>query len=679
MSKNIFQFGQSEWWLLLVLLISIAVGYFLYAKKNVPWSKTQNALLLGLRSLAIFCILLLLLDPSIRKVVNTIQKPIIAFAIDNSESILGRGSDEGEILNSISNLKSTVEDLDIDVEIFSLNGVVDSLQFDQRTTKLSYMLADIDEQMIDKNFVGTIVQSDGIYNRGISPTYRNYLTPIYTIGMGDTIPPKDISFSRVLYNRVAFKGNQTPIKLEISQEGYDNRNSIVSITENGKLIEEQSISLDRSVQEIEFLISSEDEGLRHLVASIPSDDEESTASNNQVDIFLEVIDGRQKILIIANAPHPDIKAIRSSLAETDNYTTEIFIPSITQEIPKAIYDVVIYHGAFAGEINYTPKENPGIWYFLNERSAISKVNEKLNYLNIQQRGGQPDKVTGSFNQNFSKYKLTNTEAFEDFPPVEVPFGEYQVSGASEVLMYQKLGSIVTRKPLMVIAEDGSNKSAIFIGQNIWRWKLQEAATNDVSTNFDNFISKTIQYLSVSNDKKQFRFNSRSKTFSDLSPLLFDVEVYNDIYERIYNNQIEITITNESGDSQKFNFIDSESNSTFRAPALDPGVYSYTAQVRVGDKRLSENGEFLVENVNPEYLNLTANHRLLKNLSAKTGGEFVHYNDISRVPDILRQKDFKSIIKSKEDRLDLIKSWWWYLIIFALFSTEWVLRRYWGSY
>ncbi|MEM7296721.1 MAG: hypothetical protein AAF391_00475 [Bacteroidota bacterium] len=623
-------------------------------------------------------ILLLLLEPSIKKINSTINRPIIAIAVDNSESVTARGADSVIIKSKINQLKSELSNQDIEIEIFNLNQS-DSINFNQRTTRLSGMLRDVDNKMEEKNFVATVLLTDGIYNRGSSPLYRNYITPIFAVGMGDSIPPKDISLSRVQYNRITFKGNESPIRLEISQEGYRNRNIAVRLSENGRDVETKNVQLNSEIQEIEFLVNSEEEGLRHLVATIPTDPDEAIKENNRLDIFLEVIDGRQKVLIVANAPHPDIKAIRSTLAATDNYTTEVFIPSLSPKRPTDIYDVVIYHGAFSSPLTYEPKEKPGIWYILNDRSALNRVNSELPFINIQRRGGQPDKVSGSFNQNFSKFKIDNTEVFEEYPPIEVPFGEYEVSGPTEILMFQKLGSVTTRKPLMVVFDDGGQKSAALMGQNIWQWKLQEAAIHDEATNFQNFITKTIQFLSVKNDKKQFRFKARSSTFEESSAPLFDSEVYNDIYERIYNNTIQVTITDESGTRQNFDFTDSELNATFKAPTLDPGVYSYSAQVKVGDKTFRDGGEFLIENVNPEYLNLTANHRLLRNLADKTGGQFVTFDEIDRLPQLISSQDFKASITSEEDYEELLKSWWYFLLIFLLFSTEWVLRRYWGGY
>ncbi|GAB4243528.1 MAG: hypothetical protein Tsb0034_21440 [Ekhidna sp.] len=662
-----------------IIIAAGALALFLYRKEKVPWNTWQNRTLFSLRFIAILLLLSLLLEPQIKRIVNTVKNPVIAIAVDNSESVTARGDSTPYVVNQIADLKEKLEAQGKEVHLFTL-GENDSLVFNQKTSRLSELFSKIEEQLADEdNHVGTVLITDGLYNRGSSPLYKNYLRPVYTVGLGDTLAPKDISISRVRYNRVAFKGNKSPIQVELSQSGYEERSVTISLYEGGNVIDSKQIRLEKDLHEVGFEIDLEEEGLKHLSTTVSILPDETTTENNRVEVFMEVIDGRQKVLVVAHSPHPDIKAIRLALEETDNYVTDLYIPSMHDEKPREIYDVIIHHGAFSSSATFSPKGNPGVWYILSGESAINIANRELPFLNIERRGGQPDLVSGSFNQNFSKFSIENPSAFEDFPPLEVPFGEYALTGPTEVLMFQKLGNVITNKPLMAVFDDGSTKSAVLVGQNIWKWKMQEAAITDASVSFQNFVTKTVQFLSVKNDKKQFRFKPRNSTFPDSSPILFDTEVYNDIYERIYGNNIRITITDEAGDQKNYEFVDAQANQTFRAPMLTPGIYQYAASTQIGNDSYTESGEFLVENINPEYLNLTADHRLLRNLALKSGGQFVPFDGISQLPQIIEEANFKPTIHSQESFEQLVKSWWWYFIIFLLFSTEWFLRRYWGGY
>ncbi len=676
MNKSFLHLEHSGWWILLILILSALVSFFLYTKKNIPWNKAQNIVLGFLRFFGISLLMLLFLSPSIRKVANTIEKPVFALAIDNSQSTVARGNSEVEVAEQLNQIENELNELGLDVERITLE---DTSAFSASTSNLSSLVNKVENQLKNRNFVGMMLVSDGIFNRGSSPLYDNYLYPVFTLGLGDTIPPKDISISRSLFNRVTYKNNETPIQLEITQNGYTNEEVIIQLIEEGNVIEEQKLKLTKSVQEVVFSVKSESEGLRHITSKISVLPDESTSLNNKTNIFMEVINGRKRVLIVANSPHPDIRAIRTTLDETGNYETDVYIPGIHDERPTDIFDVVVFHGAFTSSINFEPKENPGLWYILSNESSIASTNKNLSFVSIERRGSRPDKVVGSFNQRFSKFKIEDVSAFEEYPPIEVPFGEYTISGPVEVLMFQKFGSIKTQKPLMAIFDDGSRKVALTMGQNIWRWKLQESAINENSNQFNNLITKTIQFLAVSNDQKQFRFRNRKANHTNNEPVLFDVEVYNDIYERIYGNPVDIEFTDEQGSVIQFNFIDSEYNPTFRSPFLAPGIYKYEAKTQVGNKTFSDKGEFSVQEINPEYLTLTANHLLLRNLAKKSGGSYSHFTKADELISAIDGRSFRSKIKSEETLTPLHKTWWWYLLIFISFSSEWFLRRYWGGY
>lgn len=679
MQKNFLQLDQSGWWILLIILISVGLTWYLYSIRNPAWSQKQNWILTILRFFAITLALSLLLDPFINQTITRTEKPIIAVAVDNSESVTARSTDAAQLESQVESLIDHLSEEGFEVRTFSL-AEGDSIKFNSPTTNISMLQQKVADAMESRNWVSTILISDGIFNSGSSPIYRQYPVPQFTVGLGDTIPPKDINISRVLYNRVSFKGNETPIRVEITQNGFDGQEVTFNLTENGERLDQQVVRLNQPIHEIEFVVNSEEEGLRRMEISTPVRNDEFVAENNRSPIFMEVIDGRQKILIVANSPHPDIKAIRSVLLGTDNYQVDLYVPSLDNERPSDIYDVVIYHGAFAGRIAFTPKERPGLWYILGAESSLNNLNNTVPFFNIRRRGSQRDNVTASFNQNFSKFSLPdNRGIFDDYPPISIPFGDYNLSGPTEVLLYQRVGSVATSKPLFAFYDDGSQKGAILAGQNIWKWKLQESAINGNSNLFNDIVTKTVQFLSVKNDKQQFRFRSRGNNFSSLKSIFFDSEVYNDIYERVYGNRISMTVTSGDGATQEFEFIDSEFNSSFSIPSLESGIYTYNAAVKVGDKTFNDRGQFLVEEINREYLNLTADHNLLKNLSIRTGGEYTHHSNANQVINKIRAKEFKSLIKSSESYFPLIQSRWMLLIVLLLFSTEWLLRKYWGGY
>ncbi len=83
-----------------------------------------------------------------------------------------------------------------------------------------------------------------------------------------------------------------------------------------------------------------------MVEVLPQPGEFSTRNNRQ-DVYLDVIDGKEKVLLLALAPHPDIKALRSILEKNQNYELDVRILTGTAAEATAPadkqYDLIILH------------------------------------------------------------------------------------------------------------------------------------------------------------------------------------------------------------------------------------------------------------------------------------------------------------------------------------------------
>jgi hypothetical protein len=73
--------------------------------------------------------------------------------------------------------------------------------------------------------------------------------------------------------------------------------------------------------------------------------------------------------------------------------------------------------------------------------------------------------------------------------------------------FSKIRSIETNSPLLLYAENQGNRS-VFLGENIWKWRLQSHIDSESFAEFDVFMDKTIQYLASSSSKKSIGCLSR---------------------------------------------------------------------------------------------------------------------------------------------------------------------------
>ncbi|MAE87682.1 MAG: hypothetical protein CMB80_33420 [Flammeovirgaceae bacterium] len=679
MDNSWYSFDISPIWVLVALIAALGVSILLYSKKKTPWSRTINILLGFLRFGAIFLLILLLVNPLLEYNTNKTEEPIIVIALDNSESIELR--DSGTNLSALNKwLKSALSALEEEY-LVRLEGItLDTVDATSKTTDLSTLLRGIETKYEHENLAGILLATDGIITKGQSPDYQNFGVPVYTLGLGDTIPPKDIIIQNVRNNKVAYQGNKFPVAVNVFQKGFNGSQVNLTIRENGQQISSQKVNLTSATHEVNFLLEAKTAGLRRFSVSIEEREGESSFENNRKDIYIDVVEGKDRILILAPSPHPDINAIRSVLEETENYETTLFIPGIQQIPDIKEYDLIIEHQAFSG-VNYGDFKASGKWYIVGNRSRINLLNQAVNFLNIAQKGNQKDQVRGSYNSQFSKFKLIDEslDRMQNYPPISSPFGEYTVATPTEILLYQQIGSIVTNRPLWAFFDDGEQKTGILTGDGIWQWKLQESASNGDARLFNDLVLKTVQYLSIKVNKDRFIVKPRQADYQIGDQVILDTEVYNEIFERSYGNTIDLTITDQEGNIKTYQLIDNPANSYFKIGVLEPRIYTFKASTAVGGNKFFEQGSFAVRDIQIEGINLTANHNLLRRLSQNTGGKFEHFSNQSRLIDEIKEASYKSTISTSREKLPLIDSIWVILLIVGLLAVEWFLRKYLGAY
>lgn len=685
----------SPWLILVCVAIGLAYALLLYSKK-ANWSKTVNRFLASLRFLlvTILC-LLLLLNPYLRQVTNSVEKPTVVFAIDNSQSI-ATTNDSSKIRNLYKELEGLSNDLkkdnvNIDIQNLDATAIVKSMvniPLNFASSNLSSILGAIKNNYENRNLDKVVLVSDGIYNQGISPVFQDYGFPVYTVGVGDTTKKRDIKLAAVLANKVAYLGNKFPVVAEVENIGYPGRTVNVYLSQNGQVLGKKTINFkeDGELQQVTFLTDAKYKGMQRYMVSVDALDNEFTKANNARDIYIEVIDGKEKILVIAPTPHPDIKALKSAITKNENYSFDLHIPGITKLKPEK-YDLIIAHqvpNIYRNGRNLLErfrKQGTPIFYVLGAQSDFNLFNRLNTGVRVLRRGRQMDDVTPVFNDKFNTFNFEREKikVFKKLPPASVPFGNYNVSNSAQVILYQRVGSIETSKPLLVINELNGVKSAVLAGEGIWEWRQEEYALNEKHEIIDEMVSKVVQYLSTKEDKRRLRVYPINNEFYDFEKVVFETEMYNELYERIYDIKVNLSITNEKGKVSTYSFTPTEGSSRFEISGLGKGVYKYSAAATIKNKNEVSGGEFTIKSLQLEALNNTADHNLLRQLSKKTDGKFFTMSQTAALKKAVLDTRKPNVLHSSEEIQEMIHLKWIFFVLMALATLEWVMRKYQGSY
>ncbi|HYG41075.1 MAG TPA: VWA domain-containing protein [Cytophagales bacterium] len=683
---------SSPWYILLCLLVAALYAFLLY-KKIPDWSKVFNYVLAGLRFLTVFIICFLLLAPVIKQIRNYIEKPIVLIAIDNSQSIANI-HDKRFLNNLLQNLdiqaKKLRDEFEVEIESFSSTEIKnpDSVKFNHPVTNISSFLSGIQSKYENSNLAGVVFLTDGIFNQGTAPNYSPYNFTLFPLAIGDTIPKKDLNLKNVIYNKVAYRGNKFPIVLEITGEGFSNEMATVNLLKNGKVLDSKTITIaEDNINQTTFYTSSSEPGVQHYTVAVNPLRGEYSNKNNTGEVYIDIIDNKEKILMVALAPHPDVKAIKSALENKENYEFTLFIPGISAQPEDPKFDLVIFHqipdiyNNALSVFNQFKTKSKNHLYILANQSNLNQFNASTSSVDIHPHGIQKDEVFPVFNKNFNKFTLTedHQNTILKYPPIIVPFGDFQVPADFEVFLYQKVGTVSTDKPLIAVGSTENSKSGVIIGNGIWEWRLHEYYLNNSTVVFDEVVTKLVQYLSSKEDKRKFRVYPINNEIYDNEPVVFETEVYNNIYEKIYGQKINLEITDESGRAFKYSYINSKNNSTYDVGGLNAGIYKYTASTQLDGKKESVSGQFIIKELQLESLNTTANHAVLRELANNTGGKVFYPSQISSLTEELLKNKAKGKIHNSEENLELIHLKWLFFLLLILISIEWGLRKYHGVY
>ena len=565
-------FSYPTEYLLLCLGGGLIYAYLMYTRKS-PWSVLVNRVLFALRALAATVLLVLLLAPVLRQIQNTTEPPQLIIAVDNSESISAMYDSLGlkALKDNISGMYRDFESMGYEAIVVTNDGRVDNIStmsYDKESTNLDQLLQDVRNDFEGRNVPEVILMSDGIVNAGMLPTYRDYPFSVSTIGLGDSTPQYDISIQELTYNKIAYQGNKFPLRVRVSQYGYNGSNISVQVIHRGNQVAVQRIEFgDSPVKEIDFQLDAERNGVQRYSVVIQPQENEFIDDNNRADAYVEVIEGKQKIVIVAASPHPDVSAMIEVLDKNPNYEVEQYILSIPEdrasfEVYNSPTDLFILHQlpSRLNGINWRERfERKSLLLMYGPQLDILRLPELFPYLQLDIYPGEFDKVSGVFNQGYSPFTFSDElqAMFNEFPPLVTPFGDYSQNGDIDVLLTQRVGSITTSKPLLMTKEEDSFKAGLLLGSGLWQWKLTDYARNKDNVLFNEFLNNLVQYLTTRADKRKFRFYPVRQEYNRGEEVVFQAEVYNELYERVYGNKVDIRLTNEEGEDQSFSFVTSE--------------------------------------------------------------------------------------------------------------------------
>lgn len=667
-------------YIILAFLLSLSVASFQYFYKIKIRSRV-NSLLFALRSVSVFLLLLLLINPIIERKQLVNEKPILSVLVDNSISVkhLNQENTVHALLASFK--ENTSLNAKFNLEYFSFGNsldVLDSIAFTESQTDVHNALQGVEG--LQKNKVAPIVLiSDGNQTMGNSYEYFKSNKNIYPIVIGDTTTYRDIKITQLNVNKYSYLNNKFPIECRVLYEGKEAVTSQFRLFYKGKVIFKKLISFTEkeNVRTITTTIKSTEEGIQHYTASVGKLKDEKNTNNNRKVFSVEVLNEHTKILILTSTFHPDLGALKKAI-ET-NKQRSVVIENI-KDIGFKVLDfqlIILYqpNDSFTSVFKKLKKQKSN--YFV-----ITGTQTKWNFLNEIQSNftknhiDQTQDYAAVFNKSFLTFGQKEI-AFDSYPPLKDVFGSISINTKHDALLYQNISGIETSVPLLAFFENENQKSAVLFGENIWKWRAASFLNTNSFQDFDAFISNCMQYL-ASNKKRERLSIAYKHVYSANTPVSITAFYLDKNYQFDARALLHLKLTHTATKiNQNVPFSMQRNSFEVSVDDLLPGDYEFN--VLVEGQKIGKRGVFKVTKYQIEEQFSTANKNKLAVLAEKTAGKLhiVATNNVL-INELLQDSRYFITQKTVSKKKQLIE---WQLMLFMIvffLSLEWFVRKYYGK-
>jgi len=674
---------QFIYWLL-SFAIALGAAYWVYradVRRAVPYPWLTSLL----RGLVVLAAVLLVLVPDIIISKNTTEQPVILLLHDNSRSAgIALSNDSAAHRKSMTALMSKLSAQYRVVQWGFGDGVQQDTLFnyDRPATDISAALSRAEEFYGMQNLGAIILATDGRFNQGINPAYRQsgFQGALYTVGIGDSARKKDLRIARTYANKTATINSTFEVRADIIAELCRGYSSSAMLKEGDELLSSAAVSVtnDRFDRAISFTVKAAKAGLHHYVLTLPTADGEGNTANNRRDIFVEVLDEKKKILIAAAAPHPDVNALKDALSSMESYQVTV---CNADNFPSSLaeYNAIILHGLPSARYrlaNAIDAAHKPLWFILTSQSDILAINSMKPITHTGIAPLPPHDMQATFNTPFNAFTVPPRiqTVTDKMPPLLSYTGNIIAAPGANILFTQRTPAGTMPAWSM---QHGSVPTAFLAGEGIWRWRMYEYKNFDEHNVIDECIKQTVAFLCANNNEKPFNVVMPRSIWSDQEPISLNAYLLNANNEQVNTPDVRLTITDSAGRKEEFSMERSGTGYNLNAGIHAGGRYSYTARTSYNGKDLSVSGAFVVESIPLEQMETGADYTLLYNLAHAHNGAFIPTSGVAALYDSIRANSLiKPVIQTNTETVPLVERKWYFFIILLLAVAEWLLRKYW---
>lgn len=665
----------------LAIFISFFVGlliavFFYFADKKIEktayWLKL---FLISSRFLVLGVVIFLLFSPLTISQKEKIKKPILPVLVDNSKSIFLSDSSFVKDFNTFEkHLKESLTGVDIKIIPFSSKlRIGDSLNFKNQGSNISSALENLNRLFPRSNIGAGLLISDGIVTQGQSNSIVEEY-PIYSIGVGDSTLFPDARIKKIFHNDIVFMGNEFSVETALSFDDLVGEPQTILLKFKGDVFSKKIYTPVKKKDFLKFksLVKANESGVFPLEVFINSQKIEKFNGNNHLTHYINVKEKKQKVLLVNDFSHPDVRLVKSALYGLDHIELK---STNFNDLEKDCSELnaVIFVG------NSEKESHAAKWMKKLKDCKVGFIwitgvdgtfkNEFLKFVRLDNSN---DNVSLLLNSKFSLFKIKESliETLQSNQRISMPFGKWIIQGESVQLASQLVNGVATNYDAVAFSSHAGVSFCVMFGEGYWRYGLRGAE------NMTSFFRKAIDVVSVHIDDSKIKILGFDE-FIHGEEVSFEANYYNQSNQ--LDNSFELNSKLYLNDSliQSSKFLKTDSAYRSNFGKLSTGLYALKVELKIGEQSFQRQKRFTIKELKVESENLVANFNLLREISIN--GTFNFWEDRNKtVSDLLLSKNFKSV-SYFESIIDLlIKQKWIFYTVVSFLSLEWFIRKWQGT-
>jgi len=681
--------SENPWVVIGVFLLGLALVLEAYVRSRPPLSRERRSVLALLRAAALVVLMLIVLDPTLTLTSHAPEKPTVAILVDTSRSMGFEDQDSVGVDEPAGDVRPRIQRA-LEILWGPPGGLVESLK--RRAHVRLYQFAEdltpLDEDPSGDAALGTggdqtnlgraltqsmewgrgarpdalVLISDGLSNVGKDPVLLapHLGVPVFTVGIGDPHPPRDVAVTRCVTNEVAYVDSRVEVRIDFTVTGLDLAGLPVVLSEGEARLDSAWVRPggEGETRRVSLFFTPTVEGVHRYRVEIPVQEGERVVENNHRLLVVSVLKSKMKVYYVEAYPRWDYAFLRRALerdanVELTSRTVGRGGPVLPPAGEMSAYDVFILgnlssrffqKGEAARLVRVVTEEGKGLAVVGGRNGLDFRGTEIEQVLPLGPGTGFGRHYTEVFQPVLTTegalHMVTrldsdperNRRTWADIPPlVAMNVLGKPKPGAERLLVHPAL--TLDAEPLSVVAVQraGAGKCVLVSAYTLWRWEFLAAGFGGESNPFVGFWSNAIRWLVTREDLERVRVATDRHVYRSGDVIVLRAQVYDELFQPVDGATVVATLREAAPSARALEderiVLDpisaGEGHYEGRLEFLPAGNYTAVVEAWKENVLLGEDtAELTVDTYSLEYERTAMAENLLKQVARASGGRYM---------------------------------------------------------